>query len=117
MKYMMLIYADSTDSADPESRQKLMDEYVAFTQSIVDSKEFVAGDPLLGPETATVVRLRQGQLTTTDGPFVETKEHLGGYYVVDVTDLDRALEVAAQIPSARTGGIEVRPLLEMPALS
>lgn len=117
MKYMLLIYADSTGSADPAARQKLMDEYTAFSQSIVDSKELVAGDPLHGPETATVVRLRQGQLSTTDGPYVETKEHLGGYYVVDVNDLDRAIEIAAQIPDARTGGIEVRPLMEMPALA
>ena len=117
MKYMLLIYADSSAYADPAAGQKVMDEYMAFTQSIVDSGEFVAGDPLLGPETATVVRQRNGQLSTTDGPYVETKEHLGGYYLVDVKDLDRALEVAAQIPDVRTGGIEVRPLMEMPALS
>jgi hypothetical protein len=114
MKYMLLIYTDPAAYSDPAAGQKMMDEYTAFTQAIVDSGEFVAGDPLQGPETATSVRLRGGQVSTTDGPFVETKEHLGGYYVVDVKDLDRAIEVASQIPDSRTGAIEVRPLMDMP---
>ncbi|MDQ6947765.1 MAG: YciI family protein, partial [Actinomycetota bacterium] len=89
-------------------------EYMAFTESIVESGEFVSGDPLQGTDTATCVRLRDGQLSTTDGPFVETKEVLGGYYVVDVKDLDRAIELASQIPDSRTGAIEVRPVMDIP---
>jgi hypothetical protein len=114
MKYMLLIYGDPDAYTDPAAGQKVMEEYMAFTQSITDSGELVSGEPLQGSETATVVRVRDGQVSTTDGPFVETKEYLGGYYVVDVKDLDRAIEVASQIPDARTAGIEVRPLMDIP---
>jgi hypothetical protein len=114
MKYMLLIYTDPSDYDDPAAAEKMNGEYLAFTQAIVESGEFVAGDALLGPDTATCVRLRGGQVAATDGPFVETKEYLGGFYIVDVKDLDRAMEVAAQIPSARTGTIEVRPVMDMP---
>ena len=79
-----------------------------FTQTIVDSKEFVSGDPLQGPETATTVQVKNGKRLTTDGPFAETKEALGGYYVVDVADLDRALELAAEIPGAAHGALAHR---------
>jgi hypothetical protein len=111
VKYMLLIAGDPTVQTTPEEDQKIFAEYGAFTQEIIDSGEFVSGDPLQGPETATTVRVRNGKRTTTDGPFAETKEVLGGYYVVDVKDLDRALEVAARIPGARGGSIEVRPIL------
>jgi hypothetical protein len=74
----------------------------------------VSGDPLQGLDTATTVRVRSGKTASTDGPFAETKEVLGGYYLVDCKDLDRAIELAAQIPGARTGSIEVRPLMELP---
>jgi hypothetical protein len=114
MKYMLLIYSDPSAYADPEAGQKVMAEYMAFTQSIMDSGELVSGEPLQGSDTATCVRLRDGQVSTTDGPFVETKEFLGGYYVVDVKDLDRAIEVASQIPDSRTGAIEVRPVMDIP---
>ncbi|MDQ6615867.1 MAG: YciI family protein [Actinomycetota bacterium] len=114
MKYMLLIYSDPDAYADPAAGQKVMGEYMAFTESIVESGEFVSGDPLQGTDTATCVRLRDGQLSTTDGPFVETKEVLGGYYVVDVKDLDRAIELASQIPDSRTGAIEVRPVMDIP---
>jgi hypothetical protein len=111
MKYMLLIYIDPTAYADPDAGEKMMGEYTAFTNSIVESGELVSGDPLHGPDTATCVRTRDGQVSSTDGPFVETKEHLGGYYVVDVKDLDRAIELAAQIPDSRTGAVEVRPVM------
>jgi hypothetical protein len=107
MKYVLLIHDD------PNRTEDLTPEYMTFTQSIVESGEIVGGDKLEGPETATSVRVRDGRATTTDGPFVETKDVLGGYYVVDVKDLDRALELAAQIPSARYGGVEVRPIAVM----
>ena len=93
-----------------------MKEYFDYTQAIVDSKEMLAGDPLQGVETATTVRVQDGERITTDGPFAETKEVLGGYYIVDVPDLDRAIELAGKLPGARRGidSIEVRPLLELP---
>jgi len=115
MRYMLLIHtnpANWTTLSEAETGA-MFAEYGAFTQAIVESGEFVCGDPLQGPETATVVRVRDGARSTTDGPFVETKEHLAGYYVVDCASLDRALEIAAQIPDARFAGVEVRPLADM----
>ncbi|HEX3539693.1 MAG TPA: YciI family protein [Acidimicrobiales bacterium] len=114
MKYMLLIYSDPSVYADAAVGQKIMEEYGTFTQAIVDSGELVSGEPLQGSDTATVVRSRAGQISTTDGPYVETKEYLAGYYVVDVKDLDRAIEIAAMIPDARTAGIEVRPVMDFP---
>jgi hypothetical protein len=111
MKYMLLIWDDPSKLPDDDAAvQKLLAAYAAFTQEIVDSKEWVGGERLQGTDTATSVRVRAGKTTTTDGPFAETKEHLGGFYLLDVADLDRALELAAKIPAARTGVIEVRPI-------
>ena len=116
MKYMLLIYTDPTAwSGDPTDGAQMMKEYMSFSGAIAASGELVAGDPLQGVETATSVRVRDGRTATTDGPFAETKEHLGGYYIVDVAHLDRALELAAQIPDARSGVLEVRPLAEIPS--
>lgn len=112
MKYMLLIYTDP-NAFDPTQGEALHAEYMAFTQAIVESGELAAGDALEGSETATSVRTRDGKRTTTDGPFAETKEVLGGYYVVDVKDLDRAVELASQIPDSRTGVVEVRPIRDM----
>ena len=118
MKYMLLIYSDGQGyaAASEADRAALTGDYFAFTKAIVDSKEHVAGDPLQGVDTATTVRLRNGEVLATDGPFTETKEILGGYYLVDVADIDRAIELAAQLPGARRGwdSIEVRPLMELP---
>jgi hypothetical protein len=118
MRYMLLIYNDAPawDAMSPEERQKAFTDYGTFTQRIVDSGEFVAGEPLQGVETATTVRVRNGKAATTDGPFAETKEVLGGYYVVDCKDLDRATEIAAGIPDAAigSGSVEVRPVMELP---
>ena len=118
MRYMLLIYGDpeTWTSISPEESQAVFQEYGAFTQDIVDSGEYVNGDPLQGNDTATTVRIRDGKRLLTDGPFAETKEHLGGYYVVDVKDLDRAIELAARIPGAAHGydSIEVRPIMELP---
>ena len=114
VKYMLLIYTNPENWAtfsEGETKQ-VLDEYFAFTKHITDSGEFVAGDPLQGPETATVVRIREGGRAISDGPFVETKEHLAGYYLVDCPSLDRALELAAMIPDSRFGAVEVRPLAE-----
>jgi hypothetical protein len=112
MKYMLLIFSDPAAYADPAEVEKIMGEYMTFTNSIVESGELVSGEPLQTPDTATAVRVRGGAVSTTDGPFVETKEYLAGYYVVDVKDLDRAIEIASQLPDARTGAIEVRPVMD-----
>jgi hypothetical protein len=113
MKYMLLIYADPTIGPTTQSEgEQMLAEYGKFTQEIIDSKELVAGDRLRDTDTATSVRVRAGVTSTTDGPFAETKEFLGGYYVVEAPDLDRAVELAARIPGARYGTIEVRPIWE-----
>ena len=116
MKYMLLIYSDRDAYAalSSETQAQINQDYFTYTQQIIDSGEFVAGDPLQGIDTATTVRSRNGQRTLTDGPFAETKEVLGGFYIVDVKDLDRALELAAQLPGIRheLDSIEVRPLLD-----
>ena len=114
MKYILLINTDPTQwSADPKDLEAMHAEYMSFTQSILDSGEMVGGDQVAGADTATTVRVRDGRVSTTDGPFAETKEVLGGYYLVDVKDLDRAIELAGQIPGARGGCVEVRPIVEM----
>src|SRR6478609_607116 len=95
---------------DAATSQKMMAEYGAFTQSIIQSGNFKAGDRLQDTHTATTVRVREGKTLTTDGPFAETREQLGGYYMVDAKDLNEAIAIAARIPGARTGSIEVRPI-------
>ncbi len=109
MKYVLLIYGDPNAPGSEE----IHNEYMRFTQEILESGEMVGGDALQGIDTATTVRVDRGKRTTTDGPFAETKEVLGGFYLVDVKDLDRALELAAKIPGARTGSVEVRPVADL----
>ena len=94
----------------PEQRKALSGEYGAFTQSIVQSGHFKAGDGLQPVSTATTVRVRDGKTLTTDGPFAETREQLAGYYLIEAKDLDDALAIAARIPEAVRGCIEVRPV-------
>ncbi len=107
MQYMLLIYRAERTNAD---EMALMQEYMSFTQDIVKAGKFKAGDPLEPVSTATTVRVRDGKTLTTDGPFAETKEQLGGYYIVEAKDLDEAVAIAARIPDARNGSIEVRPI-------
>ena len=113
MKYLLLIYRsdEAYVKMTPEQRKALSGEYGAFTQSIVQSGHFKAGDGLQPTTTATTVRVRDGKMLTTDGPFAETREQLGGYYLVEAKDLDTALAIAARIPGAKTGSIEVRPVM------
>jgi hypothetical protein len=116
MQYMMLIYADEAIYKQMSEAElaRSMAEYREFTQSIVKSGHFRAGDQLASIANATSVRQRSGKVTNTDGPFVETKEQLGGYYLVECKDLDEALAIAARIPTVRHGGgIEVRPVIAM----
>lgn len=112
MQYLLMIYQNEAEYAknDAETGQKMLQEYGAFTQSIIQSGNFKAGDRLQPTSTATTVRVRDGKTLTTDGPFAETREQLGGYYLVEAKDLDEALAIAARIPGARIGSIEVRPI-------
>ena len=112
MQYLLLIYDNEKIWADmpKEESQKLFGEYMQFTQDIKKSGHFVAGDALQPVSTATTVRIRNGKSQVTDGPFAETKEQLGGYYLVEAKDLDEARKIAEKIPSVRFGSIEIRPV-------
>jgi len=112
MKYLCLIYSDETlwDNMERAEMESVMGEYFALSESLRQSGRFVAGEALKPTSTATTVRVRNKKLSTTDGPFAETKEQLGGFYMIEAGTLDEAIEVAARIPSARVGSIEVRPI-------
>ena len=114
MQYLLLIYRNEAEAAkmDSAARQKLSAEYGTFTQSIVQSGHFKAGDGLQWTTTATTVRVRDGKVMTTDGPFAETREQLGGFFMIEADDADAANRIAARIPSARMGTVEVRPVVE-----
>jgi hypothetical protein len=115
MQYMLLIYDEEKLWAkmSEADRGKIMSEYGAFTQGIQKSGHMVHGAPLQPTSTATTVRVRDGKATTTHGPFAETREQLGGYYLIEAKDLDEAMAIAARVPSARVGSIEVRPVMKM----
>src|ERR1700742_2735581 len=112
MQYLLMIYQSEAEygKIDAATNKKILEEYGAFTQGIIQSGNFKAADRLQPTTTATTVRVRDGKTLTTDGPFAETREQLGGYYLVEAKDLDTALAIAARIPSARYGSIEVRPI-------
>ena len=116
MRYLCLIYGDETllEKMPKPEAEKVHGEYFAFTDGIKQSGHYVGGDPLQPTHTATTVRVRNGKLSTTDGPFAETKEQLGGYYLVEAKDLNDAIQVASRIPGARIGSVEVRPVMEIP---
>ena len=116
MRYLCLIYDDEKNMAamSDAERQAFMAEYRAFTDSVQASGNYVAGEPLQSVQTATSVRIRNGKLSATDGPFAETKEQLGGFYMIDAKDLNEAIQIAARIPTARQGCIEVRPVWVLP---
>jgi hypothetical protein len=113
MKYLCLIYDEESKlAAMPKSEMDaFMGEYFAFTNNIKESGTYVVGEQLEPVHTATTVRIRNGKTTTTDGPFAETKEQLGGFYLIEAVDLNAAIQVASRIPSARIGSIEVRPIV------
>ncbi len=116
MQYMLLIYDDERQWAgmNDQERGTIFQEYGAYTNELHESGAFVAGDALQPTSTSTTVEYRDGKTLTTDGPFAETKEQLGGYYLIDVESLDEAIEWAARIPSARHfGKVEVRPVLQI----
>jgi hypothetical protein len=113
MQYLLLIYQNEAEMAgrDEAAGKALTNEYRAFTQSIIQGGQFKAGDALQRTSTATTVRVRDAKTLTTDGPFAETREQLAGYYLIEAKDLNEATAVAARVPSARFGSIEVRPIM------
>jgi hypothetical protein len=112
MKYLCLIYDDENiyNGMSKAESDAFMGEYFAFTDGIKKSGHYLGGEALQPVHTATTVRIRNGKVSTTDGPFAETKEQLGGFYMIEARDLNDAIQVAAKIPSARMGSIEVRPI-------
>ena len=114
MKYLCLIYDEEkkVNGMSKTEADAFMGEYFAFTEGIKKSGQYVSGEALQPVQTATTVRVRDGKMATTDGPFAETKEQLGGFYLISANDLNEALQVASKIPSARVGSIEVRPVID-----
>jgi hypothetical protein len=114
MKYLCLIYEDEKNwtKMPKDQADAVMGEYFAFTDGIRESGHYLGGEALQPTQSATTLRVRNGKVSTTDGPFAETKEQLGGYYLINAKDLNDAIQVASKIPSARFGSIEVRPLME-----
>jgi hypothetical protein len=112
MQYLLMIYRNEAEqnAITASEAQEMTAEYETFTQSIIANGNFKAGDRLQPITTATTVRVRDGKILATDGPFAETREQLGGYYLVEAKDLDEAIGIAARIPTARVGSIEVRPI-------
>ena len=113
MKYLCLIYDEEKKlHAMPKNEaDAFMGEYFGFTERIKKSGHYLGGNALQPVQTATTIRLRNGKVSTTDGPFAETQEQLGGYYLIEAKDLNDAIQVAAKIPSSRIGSIEVRPVM------
>ena len=116
MKYLLLIYTNEQDDAKMSDAERgtLFADYGALTESITRSGHYIGGDPLTPVNTATTVRVRQGKTQKTHGPFAETREQLGGYYLVEAANLDEAIKLASRVPSAAFGSIEVRPVMVFP---
>lgn len=114
MRYLCLVYLEekNLNALSRNDRVALSDESMAYCEELQKNGQFIAASPLHPIETATTVRVREGKTSVTDGPFAETKEQLGGYYLIDVKDLNDAIRVASKIPPARLGSIEVRPIKE-----
>jgi len=115
MKYMLLVYTDEKSWAD-EERAHCYAESAQLCQDLAARGQYVSANPLQPVATATSVRVRNGKPVITDGPFAETREQLGGYFLIEASDLDEAARIAARIPGARKGTIEIRPVMEIPGL-
>jgi len=114
MKFMLVLASDPSLEPAPDSEEfgPYMGEWMAYSQALNEAGAFVSGEALQGHDTATTVRVRDGERVLTDGPYIEAKEDLGGFYVIDVADLDAAIEWAAKVPNSHFGTIEVRPVME-----
>ena len=115
MKYMLLIYMDE-QAMDEQERAHCYEESTQFTHQLKAQGQYLAASPLQPVSTATSVRVRDGKRLVTDGPFAETREQLGGYFLVEAKDLDAAIGIAGRIPGARFGTVEIRPTIELPGL-
>ncbi|PYT67927.1 MAG: hypothetical protein DMG39_22640 [Acidobacteria bacterium] len=117
MKYMLLIYDDTRvwEKFSEAEKQKGMDLYMKFTQEVKSGGHYVASSQLQPASVATTVRTREGKRLVTDGPYAETREQLGGYYMIEANNLDEAIAIAERVPSAQWGAVEVRPIVERPA--
>jgi hypothetical protein len=115
MKYMLLVYQDEQALSDTE-RENCYKESAQFAQQLNSNGQYLAASPLHPVSTATSIRVRDGKRLVTDGPFAETREQLGGYFLVEARDLDEAMSIAERIPGARFGTIEIRPVLEIGGL-
>ena len=115
MKYMLLIYADEQVRTDFE-REQCYKESAQFARELESKGQYIAASPLQPVATATSIRMRDGKPLVTDGPFAETREQLGGYFLVDAKNLDEAIDIAARIPAGQKGTVEIRPVLEIAGL-
>ena len=115
MKYMLLVYLDEQAMTDTE-REHCYVESAQLTQELNSTGQYLGANPLHPISTATSVRVRDGKRLVTDGPFAETREQLGGYYLVDASDLDEAIRIAERVPPARFGTVEIRPVMEIAGL-
>ena len=117
MQYLLLIHADERvwPAMSDDERRRIVEEYAAVTDAMHERGAYVGSNRLAPTSTASTVRVRDGEDVVTDGPFAETKEQLGGYFLIDVESLDEALEWAARLPTARRGSVEVRPIQPVPA--
>ncbi len=115
MNYMLLIYSDEQARSDAE-REHCFEESTQLAHQLKAKGQYLAANPLQSVATATSVRVRNGKRLVTDGPFAETREQLGGYFLIDAKDLDEAIAVAERIPGARKGTVEIRPVMEIPGL-
>jgi hypothetical protein len=118
MKYLLLIYESEAGFAGMSGAEqaRIFEEYMDYTKGIRKSGNYIGGEALQAISTATTVRVKNGKTVTTDGPFAETREQLGGFYLVEARDLDEAIKLAAGIPASRTGSIEVRPIMPTPPI-
>jgi len=115
MKYMLLIYYDEQDLGEAE-REQCFGESAQLAQELTSNGKYLAANPLHPTSMATSLRVRNGKRLVTDGPFAETREQLGGYFLIDAKDLDEAIGIAARIPMARKGTVEIRPVVEITGL-
>lgn len=116
MRYMLLIYADEKNALTPAEREDCYVKSAQLAREIHSSGNYLAASPLHVTSTATSVRIRDNKRVVTDGPFAETREQLGGYYLINANNLDEAINIATRIPAAKWGTVEVRPVLEIPGL-
>lgn len=114
MKYLLTLYSapDAEPAPGTAEFEKMMGEYFSLTEKMAGVATFLAGEGLKGIETATTLRKRGGKVETMDGPFAETREHLGGFYLIEAPDLDAAMRFASEIPAARYGSVEIRPVMD-----